>query len=64
MDKAIIPVLLLCDSVWMLNNRSFCTRFEDENKTKLKQKGIEQVLSIIPLGTLHAEQCCLIYSGV
>lgn len=64
MDKAIVPMLLLCDSVWMLNNRSFCARFEDENKTKLEQKGIEQILNVIPLGTLRAEQCCLICSIV
>lgn len=42
MDKAIVPVLLLCDSVWMLNNRSFCTSLEDENKTKLEQKGLSK----------------------
>lgn len=35
MDKAIVLVLLLCDSVWMLNNRSFCAGSEDENKKKI-----------------------------
>lgn len=50
MDKAIVLVLLLGDSVWMLNNRSFCARSKDKNKAKLEQKEIKNVLHVLHVG--------------
>lgn len=40
----------------MLNNRRFCTRSEDENKTELEQKRIENVFSVLLGKHLHVEQ--------
>lgn len=57
MDKAIVPVLLLRDSVQMLNNGSFCTRSEDEDKIRLEQKGNKNVLNVLLL-------CLCIYSVI
>lgn len=45
MDKAIVLVLLLFDSVLMLNNISFGAKSEEENK-KLEYEGIWNVLDL------------------
>lgn len=47
MDKAIVLVLLLCDSVWMRNNHGACASLgdnqqnKDEAKLDLKKKQMQ-----------------------